>query len=163
MNKAFSVSMCVYGKDNPAWFETAVESILNELEYRCLDEGIVPAKHKFIGECKRDMPVLTAEGIYRRLLRLDLPDYELARLERIKGKARPGYYFWVLFVIIILVNMLDEVSSSIGGTVTTNIIEDFFVRNPFLGRFYTLEEGIGTVKLINAIFRSQKEDRKVWL
>ncbi len=26
----FSVSMCVYGKDNPDWFETAVESILNQ-------------------------------------------------------------------------------------------------------------------------------------
>ena len=26
----FSVSMCVYGKDNPEWFETAVESILKQ-------------------------------------------------------------------------------------------------------------------------------------
>ena len=26
----FSVSMCVYGKDNPEWFETAVNSILNQ-------------------------------------------------------------------------------------------------------------------------------------
>lgn len=26
----FSVSMCVYGKDDPNWFETAVESILNQ-------------------------------------------------------------------------------------------------------------------------------------
>ncbi len=26
----FSVSMCVYGKDNPEWFEVAVESILNQ-------------------------------------------------------------------------------------------------------------------------------------
>lgn len=26
----FSVSMCVYGKDDPTWFETAVESILNQ-------------------------------------------------------------------------------------------------------------------------------------
>lgn len=26
----FSVSMCVYGKDNPAWFKTAVDSILNQ-------------------------------------------------------------------------------------------------------------------------------------
>ena len=26
----FSVSLCVYGKDNPQWFETAVESILNQ-------------------------------------------------------------------------------------------------------------------------------------
>ncbi len=26
----FSVSMCVYGKDNPEWFEVAVESVLNQ-------------------------------------------------------------------------------------------------------------------------------------
>ena len=26
----FSVSMCVYAKDNPSWFETAVESVLNQ-------------------------------------------------------------------------------------------------------------------------------------
>lgn len=26
----FSVSMCVYGKDNPTWFETAVESLLSQ-------------------------------------------------------------------------------------------------------------------------------------
>ncbi len=26
----FSVSMCVYGKDNPEWFQTAVDSILNQ-------------------------------------------------------------------------------------------------------------------------------------
>lgn len=26
----FSVSMCVYGKDNPKWFEIAVESVLNQ-------------------------------------------------------------------------------------------------------------------------------------
>lgn len=29
-NKPFSVSMCVYGKDNPAHFRTAVESVLNQ-------------------------------------------------------------------------------------------------------------------------------------
>lgn len=28
--KSFSVSMCVYGKDNPEWFKTAVDSILNQ-------------------------------------------------------------------------------------------------------------------------------------
>ena len=26
----FSVSMCVYGKDNPKWFRVAVESILDQ-------------------------------------------------------------------------------------------------------------------------------------
>ena len=30
MDKRFSVSMCVYHKDTPEWFETAVDSILNQ-------------------------------------------------------------------------------------------------------------------------------------
>lgn len=62
--------------------DVAVESILDELHYPCLEEGSVPAKLKFYGECRADMPVLTAEGIYRRLLRLDLPEYEIAQLQR---------------------------------------------------------------------------------
>lgn len=62
--------------------DVAVESILDGLEYPCLNGGVVPAKKKFYGECRRDMPVLTAEGIYRRLLRLNLPDYEIAQLQR---------------------------------------------------------------------------------
>ena len=62
--------------------DAAVESILDELDYACLAEGPVPVKQKFYGQCRRDMPVLTAEGIYRHLLRLDLPDYELAQLQR---------------------------------------------------------------------------------
>lgn len=62
--------------------DAAVESILDSLEYRCLDSGVAPARRKFYGECRQDMPVLTAEGIYRRLLRLNLPDYEVAQLQR---------------------------------------------------------------------------------
>lgn len=62
--------------------DAAAESILDELDYSCLNTGPVPRKRKFYGECKRDMPVLTAEGIYRRLLRLDLPEYEIAQLQR---------------------------------------------------------------------------------
>lgn len=62
--------------------DVAVESILDSLDYPCLNEGNVPAKQKFYGECRADMPVLTAEGIYRRLLRLDLPEYEMAQLQR---------------------------------------------------------------------------------
>ena len=62
--------------------DVAVESILDELDYPCLAGGFVPAKQKFYGECRAEMPVLTAEGIYHHLLRLDLPEYELARLQR---------------------------------------------------------------------------------
>ena len=62
--------------------DAAVESILDELDYPCLNAGSFPVKRKFYGEGKRDMPVLTAEGIYRRLLRLNLPEYEIAQLHR---------------------------------------------------------------------------------
>lgn len=62
--------------------DAAVESILDGLDYPCLNAGPVPRKQKFYGECRRDMPVLTAEGIYRRLLRLNLPEYETAQLQR---------------------------------------------------------------------------------
>ena len=62
--------------------DVAVESILDELDYRCLEGDPSPAKESFYGECRGQMPVLTAEGIYRYLLRLGLPEYRLAQLQR---------------------------------------------------------------------------------
>ena len=79
---------------------------------------------------------------------------ELEKLTALKRKGRKNWYFWVLFVIIILVNMLDEVSSTTGGTVTTNMVEEFFVRNAFFGKARTLEEGIqlnGTIGIFTGI------------
>ena len=73
------------GKMDTLWdlaCDVAVESILDELRYPCLEDQPAPAKLKFYGECLADMPVLTAEGIYRRLLRLDLEEYEIAQLQR---------------------------------------------------------------------------------
>lgn len=62
--------------------DIAVESILDDLHYRCLEEGTSPLKLKIYGQCRAEMPVLTAEGIYRHLLRAAYPEYELARLQR---------------------------------------------------------------------------------
>lgn len=63
--------------------DVAVEALLNELhQYACVDEGFVPAKQKFIAKCAGEMKVLTAEGIYRCLLRWNLPEFELASLQR---------------------------------------------------------------------------------
>ncbi len=73
------------GKVSELWdlaCDAAVESILDDLEYPCLGGDSAPRRRKFYGECRMDMPVLTAEGIYRRLLRLDLPEYERAMLQR---------------------------------------------------------------------------------
>ena len=44
----FSVAMCVYGRDNPDWFETAVNSILDQTvppnEVVLVVDGPVPAE-----------------------------------------------------------------------------------------------------------------------
>lgn len=61
--------------------DAAVESILDSLDYPCLAQPANPKRQKFYGECLREMPVLTAEGIYRHLLRQRLSEYELAQLE----------------------------------------------------------------------------------
>ncbi|MBP1557822.1 MAG: hypothetical protein J6A76_07900, partial [Oscillospiraceae bacterium] len=73
------------GKNPLLWdlaCDAAVESILSKLDYRCLNEGVVPAKQKFLGECKQDMAVLTAEAIYHRLLLLNLEDWEINAIHR---------------------------------------------------------------------------------
>jgi len=63
--------------------DVAVESILDELHYPCLDGGFVPAKQKFYGQCRAEMPVLTAEGIYRYLQKEAYDQYRLAQLQRV--------------------------------------------------------------------------------
>ena len=73
------------GKQSELWdlaCDAAVESILDGLSYQCLEGPTSPLRLKFYGQCRAEMPVLTAEGIYRYLLRQDLPEYELARLQR---------------------------------------------------------------------------------
>lgn len=72
------------GKSSALWdlaCDAAVESILDGLDYPCLTQPANPKRQKFYGECLREMPVLTAEGIYRHLLRQRLSEYELAQLE----------------------------------------------------------------------------------
>ena len=62
--------------------DVAVESILDELHYPCLELGPVPMKEKFYGQCRTEMPVLTAEGVYRFLLKEQYPEYRVAQLQR---------------------------------------------------------------------------------
>ena len=49
--------------------DVAVESILDELPYACLQATPTPAKQRFYGQLRAEMTVLTAEAIYRFLLR----------------------------------------------------------------------------------------------
>ncbi|MBQ9521581.1 MAG: hypothetical protein IJR72_03315 [Oscillospiraceae bacterium] len=62
--------------------DAAVESVLDALDYGCLRTTQAPARRKFYGECQREMKVLTAEGIYRHLLRRNLSEFELGTLRK---------------------------------------------------------------------------------
>ena len=71
------------GKDAMLWdiaCDAAVESIIDDLKYPCLNEGTVPMKQHFWLQCQKAMPVLTAEGIYRYLRNAELTDDELKAL-----------------------------------------------------------------------------------
>lgn len=74
------------GKDGELWdlaCDMAVESILDRLDYPCIGQGNAPAlRRRWYGELETELPVLTAEGVYRCLLRRDLEEYERARLQR---------------------------------------------------------------------------------
>ena len=75
-----------YDKDPELWdlaCDVAVESILDDLHYPCLELGMMPLKQKFYGQCRAEMPVLTAEGIYRFLLKEKYPEYQRAQLQRV--------------------------------------------------------------------------------
>ncbi len=75
-----------YGRVPELWdlaCDAAVESILDSLRYPCLELGPVPAKEQFYGRCRAEMPVITAEGVYRMLLREKLPEYRVAQLQRV--------------------------------------------------------------------------------
>ena len=74
------------GRDAALWdlaCDAAVESVIDALPYACVSQRAVPAKEMFLAECRREMKVLSAEGIYRLLLRERPPEYKIASLQRL--------------------------------------------------------------------------------
>ena len=74
------------GRDAALWdlaCDAAVESVIDSLPYACLAQRSAPPKQRFLTECRRELKVLSAEGIYRLLLRRRLPEYEIASLQRL--------------------------------------------------------------------------------
>lgn len=73
------------GRDPVLWdlaCDVTVESIIDSLAYPCISVRTAPVRQKFYGECRQEMPVLTAEAIYRMLLRQKRSQYETAALQR---------------------------------------------------------------------------------
>lgn len=73
------------GHDSILWdlaCDAAAESILDDMNCACIFEKASPVRQKFYGECFEEMKVLTAEGIYRKLLHDRRSEFEIATLQR---------------------------------------------------------------------------------
>ena len=63
--------------------DIVVESILDDLSYPCVQTGYSSAKQKIYGQFRAEMPVLTAERVYRSLLRDGCEEYRIAQMQRL--------------------------------------------------------------------------------
>ena len=73
---------------------------------------------------------------------IDRENKQLSKLNRAHAKGNYSGYFFVLLCLIAIVNILDEVTSNLTVTVQSSFVTEFFVNNPFLGKFYTYEDGL---------------------
>lgn len=80
---------------------------------------------------------------------------QLSRLNKTRAKGTYGGYFFVLVMLIAIVNILDEVTSNLTVTVQSSFVTEFFVNNPFLGKYYTFQEGLAlhsTIGIVTYVF-----------
>ncbi len=68
--------------------------------------------------------------------------YEVARLSKMQKRSNGSRYFLILLVLIAIVNILDEVTSNLTVTVQSSFVTEFFVNNPFMGKYYTYNDGL---------------------
>ncbi len=67
---------------------------------------------------------------------------QLNKLKKVQLKGNSGKYFFILILLIAIVNIIDEVTSNLTVTVQSSFITEFFVNNPFMGKYYTYEDGL---------------------
>lgn len=67
---------------------------------------------------------------------------EIVRLNKMKNRNMGSKYFFVLLLLIAIVNILDEVTSNLTVTVQSSFVTEFFVNNPFMGKYYSYEDGL---------------------
>ncbi len=67
---------------------------------------------------------------------------ELTRLRKMQFRSSGSRYFLILLCLIAVVNILDEVTSNLTVTVQSSFVTEFFVDNPFMGKYYTFEDGL---------------------
>ena len=76
---------------------------------------------------------------------------QLASLRKKSAKSTGSVYFILLLFIIAFVNIIDEVTSNLSVSVQSSFVTEFFVNNPFLGKFYSFEEGLSLHTSVSVI------------
>ena len=66
---------------------------------------------------------------------------QISRLKRMQTGGSSKYFF-ILLILIAIVNILDEITSNLTVTVQSSFVTEFFVNNPFMGKYYTFQEGL---------------------
>ena len=67
---------------------------------------------------------------------------ELERFKKMQNRSSGSRYFLILLILIAVVNILDEVTSNLTVTVQSSFVTEFFVNNPFMGKYYSYEDGL---------------------
>ncbi len=67
---------------------------------------------------------------------------ELEKLRKMQSRNSGSKYFFILLMLIAIVNILDEVTSNLTVTVQSSFVTEFFVNNPFMGKYYSYEDGL---------------------
>ncbi len=67
---------------------------------------------------------------------------ELERFKKMQNRSSGSRYFLILLILIAIVNILDEVTSNLTVTVQSSFVTEFFVNNPFMGKYYSYEDGL---------------------
>ena len=67
---------------------------------------------------------------------------ELEKFKKMQLRNSGSKYFFILLLLIAIVNILDEVTSNLTVTVQSSFVTEFFVNNPFMGKYYSYEDGL---------------------
>ena len=67
---------------------------------------------------------------------------EILRLGKMQRRGSGSTYFLILLMLIAIVNILDEVTSNLTVTVQSSFVTEFFVNNPFMGKYYEYNDGL---------------------
>lgn len=67
---------------------------------------------------------------------------EILRLGKMQRRSSGSMYFLILLMLIAIVNILDEVTSNLTVTVQSSFVTEFFVNNPFMGKYYEYNDGL---------------------